>query len=42
MAHAAYNETIKITANLSNNLSTAFFVVGGVTPLVAATLGRLC
>jgi hypothetical protein len=39
MAHAAYNERIKITANLWNNLSTAFFVVGGVTPLVEATLG---
>jgi hypothetical protein len=39
MANEQWNEKVKITANLWNNLSTAFFVVGGVTPLVEATLG---
>lgn len=39
MAHEQWNEKVKISATLWNNLSTAFFVVGGVTPLVEATLG---
>lgn len=39
MAHEQWNEKVKVTANLWNNLSTAFFVVGGVTPLVDASLG---
>jgi len=34
MAHEQWNEKVKISATLWNNLSTAFFVVGGVTPLV--------